>query len=212
MAAPVSAYKDRQFVAVIGDEDSVTGLLLAGIGHITDPPDSQKNFLVCDSKTEKPQIEQAFNRFTKERKDIGIVLINQHIAEQIRDTVDRFQDPFPAVLEIPSKDHPYDPEKDSVLRRAAAGYQTSTPSVYLYTDPKFGFLSDIGHHHHYHLALDAMKNSALAILDEKRSRRMHHVGRYSRRLLANLPDQLSLSMKPLVKGKGTKSRNQGPSP
>ncbi|OAL27598.1 V-type proton ATPase subunit F [Fonsecaea multimorphosa] len=79
MAAPPSAYKDRQFIAVIGDEDSVTGLLLAGIGHITDPPDSQKNFLVCDSKTEKTQIEQAFNRFTKERKDIGIVLINQHV-------------------------------------------------------------------------------------------------------------------------------------
>ena len=48
MAAPASAYKDRQFLAVIGDEvsldscnsdleltfmqDSVTGLLLAGIG------------------------------------------------------------------------------------------------------------------------------------------------------------------------------------
>ncbi|KIW55766.1 V-type proton ATPase subunit F [Exophiala xenobiotica] len=117
MAAPASAYKDRQFIAVIGDEDSVTGLLLAGVGHITDPPDSQKNFLVCDSKTEKSTIEQAFNRFTKERKDIGIVLINQHLAEIIRDTVDKFQDPFPAVLEIPSKDHPYDPEKDSVLRR-----------------------------------------------------------------------------------------------
>ncbi|KIW20275.1 V-type proton ATPase subunit F [Exophiala spinifera] len=117
MAAPPSAYKDRQFLAVIGDEDSVTGLLLAGVGHITDPPDSQKNFLVCDGKTEKSTIEQAFNRFTKERKDIGIVLINQHLAEVIRDTVDKFQDPFPAVLEIPSKDHPYDPEKDSVLRR-----------------------------------------------------------------------------------------------
>jgi len=117
MAAPASAYKDRQFLAVIGDEDSVTGLLLAGVGHITDPPDSQKNFLVCDAKTEKSAIEQAFNRFTKERKDIGIVLINQHLAEVIRDTVDKFQDPFPAVLEIPSKDHPYDPEKDSVLRR-----------------------------------------------------------------------------------------------
>ncbi|EXJ80721.1 V-type proton ATPase subunit F [Capronia epimyces CBS 606.96] len=116
MAAP-AAYKDRQFLAVIGDEDSVTGLLLAGIGHVTDPPDSQKNFLVCDSKTEKSEIEKAFNSFTKERKDIGIVLINQHIAEQIRDTVDKFRDAFPAVLEIPSKDHPYDPEKDSVLRR-----------------------------------------------------------------------------------------------
>jgi V-type H+-transporting ATPase subunit F len=90
---------------------------------------------VCDAKTEKSQIEQAFVRFTKERKDIGIVLINQHVyrllgnvswsmaltmtqlAEEIRDTVDKFQDAFPAVLEIPSKDHPYDPEKDSVLRR-----------------------------------------------------------------------------------------------
>jgi hypothetical protein len=58
---------------------SVTGLLLAGVGHVTDPPDSQKNFLVCDSKTEKQAIEQAFNSFTRERKDIGIVLINQHV-------------------------------------------------------------------------------------------------------------------------------------
>lgn len=117
MAAPPSAYRDRQFLAVIGDEDSVTGLLLAGVGHVTDPPDSQRNFLVCDSRTEKSTIESAFNRFTKERKDIGIVLINQHIAEKIRDTVDKFQEAFPAVLEIPAKDHPYDPEKDSVLRR-----------------------------------------------------------------------------------------------
>lgn len=59
---------------------SVTGLLLAGVGHVTDPPDSQRNFLVCDSKTEKSTIESAFNRFTKERKDIGIVLINQHVS------------------------------------------------------------------------------------------------------------------------------------
>ena len=46
-----------------------------------------------------------------------IFLTTQQVAEQIRDTVDKFQDAFPAVLEIPSKDHPYDPEKDSVLRR-----------------------------------------------------------------------------------------------
>ncbi|RMZ81464.1 hypothetical protein DV738_g2258, partial [Chaetothyriales sp. CBS 135597] len=117
MAAPPSAYKDRQLLAVIGDEDSVTGLLLAGVGHVTDPPDSQRNFLVVDSKTERSQIAEAFDRFTKERKDIGILLINQHIADVIRDHVDSFQDAFPAVLEIPSKDHPYDPEKDSVLRR-----------------------------------------------------------------------------------------------
>jgi V-type H+-transporting ATPase subunit F len=39
------------------------------------------------------------------------------IAERIRHSVDTFADAFPAVLEIPSKDHPYDPEKDSVLKR-----------------------------------------------------------------------------------------------
>jgi len=117
MAAPASAYKDRQFLAVIGDEDSVTGLLLAGIGHVTQPPDSQKNFLVVDSKTDNAAIEEAFERFTIERKDIGILLINQHIAERIRHRVDTYTAAFPALLEIPSKDHPYDPEKDSVLRR-----------------------------------------------------------------------------------------------
>jgi len=117
MAAPTSAYKDRTFLAVIGDEDSVTGLLLAGIGHVTDPPDSQRNFMVVDAKTETSAIEKAFQTYTQERKDIGILLINQHIAERIRNTVDTYTEAFPAILEIPSKDHPYDPEKDSVLRR-----------------------------------------------------------------------------------------------
>ncbi|CAJ2513629.1 Uu.00g017480.m01.CDS01 [Anthostomella pinea] len=117
MSASQADYKDRQFLAVIGDEDSVTGLLLAGIGHVTNPPDSQKNFLVVDSKTENAAIEAAFDSFTTKRKDIGIVLINQHIAEKIRHRIDTYTAAFPTVLEIPSKEHPYDPEKDSVLRR-----------------------------------------------------------------------------------------------
>ncbi|EME38242.1 hypothetical protein DOTSEDRAFT_75718 [Dothistroma septosporum NZE10] len=117
MALPQTAYKDREFIAVIGDEDSVTGILLAGVGHVTEPPDSQKNYLVVDSKTEDSTIEGAFQQFTKDRKDIAIVLINQHIAERIRGKVDAFSEAFPAVLEIPSKEHPYDPEKDSVMKR-----------------------------------------------------------------------------------------------
>ncbi|KAI5307498.1 H(+)-transporting V1 sector ATPase subunit F, partial [Ascosphaera atra] len=85
--------------------------------HVTDPPDSERNFLVVDSKTETSTIEKAFDDFTQRRKDIGILLINQHIAERIREKLDAFTEAFPAVLEIPSKDHPYDPDKDSVLRR-----------------------------------------------------------------------------------------------
>jgi len=108
------AYKDRNLIAVIGDEDSITGLLLAGVGHITDQ--QKKNFLVVDAKTQVSAIESAFGDFTS-RKDIAILLINQHIAEKIRPTVDKYQQAFPALLEIPSKDHPYDPSKDSILKR-----------------------------------------------------------------------------------------------
>lgn len=35
----------------------------------------------------------------------------------IRFLVDSYNKPIPAILEIPSKDHPYDPAHDSVLSR-----------------------------------------------------------------------------------------------
>lgn len=39
------------------------------------------------------------------------------IADKIRARVDAYNEAFPSLLEIPSKDHPYDPEKDSVMKR-----------------------------------------------------------------------------------------------
>ena len=44
---------------------------------------------------------------------------------------------MPAVLEIPSKDHPYDPSKDSILRRAKV-----TPGVKYV--PLFGMMMMMG--------------------------------------------------------------------
>lgn len=107
-------------------------------------------------------IEAAFEEYTN-RPDIAILLINQHVrpsfsiaalssqmlnellialaqvADKIRHHVERYEQAFPALLEIPSKDHPYgtaaasrpsscsskvstdhrraDPSKDSVLKR-----------------------------------------------------------------------------------------------
>ncbi|QIW99977.1 hypothetical protein AMS68_005495 [Peltaster fructicola] len=81
MALPPSAYKDRNLIAVIGDEDTVTGMLLAGVGDVTDPPDAQRNYLVVDKKTEDSTVGQTFDRFTQERKDIAILLINQSLTE-----------------------------------------------------------------------------------------------------------------------------------
>ncbi|KAJ1679628.1 H(+)-transporting V1 sector ATPase subunit F [Spiromyces aspiralis] len=110
-----SLYKGRNLIGLIGDEDTVTGLLLTGIGDIDEK--QRPNFMVVDKKTPAQDIMTKFDELTKTRKDIGIVLINQWIANEIRATIDSYDAPFPTILEIPSKDYPYDPSKDSVLKR-----------------------------------------------------------------------------------------------
>ncbi|XP_055808969.1 V-type proton ATPase subunit F-like [Solanum dulcamara] len=72
------------------------------------------------------QIEDVFKEFTT-REDIAIVLISQYVANMVRFLVDSYNTPIPAILEIPSKDHPYDPAHDSVLSRVK--YLFSTESV-----------------------------------------------------------------------------------
>ena len=72
-------------------------------------------FFVLD--TPITDIEDCLKKFIK-RDDIDIILINQNIAELVRTTIDGHTAPVPSILEIPSKDHPYDPAKDSILRRA----------------------------------------------------------------------------------------------
>ena len=74
-------------IAVIGDEDTVTGMLLAGIGNVDARRTS--NFMVCDSKTTPGMLEEAFHRFTK-RTDVAVLLINQYLATQIRPVIDSF--------------------------------------------------------------------------------------------------------------------------
>ena len=53
------------------------------------------------------------------RSDIGIIMISQNIAEQIRNRIAEHEEAIPTIMEIPSKDVPYDPLKDTVLCRAA---------------------------------------------------------------------------------------------
>lgn len=61
------------------------------------------------------------------------------VANMIRFLVDSYNKPIPAILEIPSKDHPYDPTQDSVLSRVkylfsaesvASGRRWSAQSTY----------------------------------------------------------------------------------
>ncbi|KAA6399917.1 MAG: V-type H+-transporting ATPase subunit F [Streblomastix strix] len=102
-------------VAVIGEEDLITGLLLTGLGNISDS--KQPNYFIADIKTPREDIEEAFHKFTH-RHDIGILIITQYIAEKIRDKLEEFENPLPAILEVPGKNIEYDSSKDAILRRA----------------------------------------------------------------------------------------------
>ncbi len=96
--------------------------------------------LILSLDTALTELEDCLKKFIR-RDDIDIILINQNvsenslvaklnsaldletlicilfqIADMIRHTIDQHTAPVPAILEIPSKDHPYDPSKDSILR------------------------------------------------------------------------------------------------
>ncbi|EEY59699.1 H - or Na -translocating F-type, V-type and A-type ATPase (F-ATPase) Superfamily [Phytophthora infestans T30-4] len=102
-----------KLIAVIGDEDTVTGFILAGVGHRTA---EGTNFLVVKPSTPISAIEASF-RTLSSRDDIAIILINQHVAEEIRHLLNTYDKTIPTVLEIPSKDSPYDPAKDYIMKR-----------------------------------------------------------------------------------------------
>lgn len=107
-------FRDRHLIGVIGDQDTVTGMLLAGVGNVDTR--QKKNFFIVESKTPIESVEAAFKELTG-RKDLAILLINQHVADMMRHLIEDYHQMMPALLEIPSKDHPYDPEKDSILKR-----------------------------------------------------------------------------------------------
>ncbi|XP_028081878.1 V-type proton ATPase subunit F-like [Camellia sinensis] len=96
------------------NQDTIIGFLLAGVGNVD--LRRKTNYLIVDSKTTVKQIEEAFKEFTT-REDVVIVMISQYVANMIKFLVDSYNNPIPAILEIPSKDHPYDPTHDSVLSK-----------------------------------------------------------------------------------------------
>jgi V-type H+-transporting ATPase subunit F len=114
MASSAAATDDTgKLIAVIGDEDTVVGFLLAGVGHRNA---EGQNFLVVSAETEIPVIEEFFRKVTN-RNDVGIVLINQFAANLIRPMIRDYSKVIPTILEIPSKDLPYDASQDSIMQR-----------------------------------------------------------------------------------------------
>ena len=109
--------KNSLLVSAIGDRTTITGLLLTGMGERN--LKNQTNFLIVDKDTDDETIETTLRSFL-ERSDIGIVLISQNVAERVRNIIVEHTKVLPTILEIPSKDTPYEADKDTIVKRAAS--------------------------------------------------------------------------------------------
>ena len=108
--------KGTLLVAAIGDSPTITGLLLTGMGERNEK--GLKNFLIVERNTSDEEIDTTLRGFLS-RPDIGIVLISQGAAERVRNVIIEHEATIPTILEIPGDDAPYDPEKDTIVVRAA---------------------------------------------------------------------------------------------
>ena len=108
---------EKRLVGLLGDQDTISGFLLVGVGeaNVNGQLESGNCVLVTPENT-KDEILKAF-RSLSDRQDIGVILINQFAANRIRETIDKYDNLFPSILEIPSKDQPYDFSKDSAMVR-----------------------------------------------------------------------------------------------
>lgn len=96
---------------VIGDADTVLGFSLAGVeGEIVDTPEETSEAL-----------KKAF-----QKEDLGIIVITERIAQQVRHEVDQYmyKTTFPLIIEIPDRKGPIE-GRGSVrdMIRSAVGIQ-----------------------------------------------------------------------------------------
>ncbi|XP_062057837.1 V-type proton ATPase subunit F-like [Lepus europaeus] len=94
-----------KLMAVIKEEDTVTGFLLSRIGELN--KNHHPNFLVVEKDTTITEIKDTLWQFLNQ-DNIGIIPINQYIAETVWHALDAHQRSIPTVLESPSKEHSYD--------------------------------------------------------------------------------------------------------
>ena len=79
--------------------------------------------MIVNKETTDDILEATFKSWTI-KDEVGIILIGQPYAERIRNMIVEHQENeeklLPTILEIPTKECPYDPCKDSMLVKAAS--------------------------------------------------------------------------------------------
>jgi len=77
---------------------------------------ARKNDFVVSKKTPQHEIESAL-RTMLARPDIAIIVICQTVANDVRYLIEAHKEAIPCILEIPSKDTPFDKTKDTVMAK-----------------------------------------------------------------------------------------------
>ncbi|CAG9768592.1 unnamed protein product [Ceutorhynchus assimilis] len=96
---------EPKLIAIIGDEDTCVGFVIAGIGELD--KHNTPNYYVVDEKTDHFELELAFLDIL-ERSDIGLVLITREAADKIPTIINRHCGLEPTVMVIPGHNGPYE--------------------------------------------------------------------------------------------------------
>ena len=132
--------KTRLLMSVLADEPTVTGFLLTGMGQRD--ANGKSNYFMSNKETTDEELENAFQGYIADNK-MGIVFIAQNLAERIRDKINEHNKDedtiLPVVMEIPSKESGYDPEKDTMLKQACLRIGGEAKLAQIVEEAKGGF-------------------------------------------------------------------------
>lgn len=99
-----------ELIGLMGDQDSVVGFLLGGIGQkIVNQTthEHETNVHIIENETPTEEIEDAF-RHLLSRTDIGVILITRLVADRIRYLLELRKAVYPIILEIPAPVDPFE--------------------------------------------------------------------------------------------------------
>jgi V-type H+-transporting ATPase subunit F len=90
--------KERVYVGIIADEDTIIGFSLTGLGQSRE----NSNFIIVTEETGEDELTKYFNDLIS-REDIAAVFICDFAADKIRSRIKSYTRMLPSLLEIPSK-------------------------------------------------------------------------------------------------------------
>lgn len=88
----------RTRIGIIGDEETLTGFLMAGVENVQDEP----NLIQVIQSTSEEDLKRIFCLLTS-RRDLAIILICDFVADKLKNEIDSYKETIPAVLVIASK-------------------------------------------------------------------------------------------------------------